>query len=388
MKNHTVCLLSCLIAFLASAACGSSEPEPAPLVIEPGRFIAAEKCGNCHKDIYGAWRGSLHARAYEDKIFQVSYTEALALDKQEAERICMTCHAPTSMVSNNTKGQPELSREGVTCDFCHSLTNTHLARANPFELRVGRVKLGPVRDAASHAHGVEFSPFHTSSLHCAGCHQFNNRHGLGVLETYAEWEQYKQKGGNKTCQECHMPVVAANIVDPKVKRVEGAFVNLHDMPGGHSLHQLNKSLRMRIVDLERTSKGLNVKVKVSNVGAGHHVPTGIPTRKVLLRVTAENGGKVFEDERVFTRVILDKEGKELPSDSQVFINGVGVEKDTRIGPLEERTEQFTFKVPLAGNVEVKASLTYLYSPHNSKDTEIRIEFWKERKQLLNQWSSR
>ncbi len=388
MKNQNLCFVSCFAAFLALVSCGSSEPEPEPLVFEPGQFTSAEKCGNCHKDIYGAWKGSLHARATQDKIFRVSYDEALVLDKQEAERICMICHAPTTLVASGSKGAPELAVEGVTCDFCHSLAQTHLSQPNPFELKVGRIKLGPVRDAVSHGHGVQFSPFHATSLHCAGCHQFKNRNGLEILKTFSEWEKYQGKGGSKSCQECHMPVVAANIVDPKVKRIEGAFVNLHDMPGGHSLHQLNKSLRMRIVDLGRTSKGLKVKVKVSNVGTGHYVPTGIPTRRVVLQVTARNGEKVFAAERVFSRLILDKNGKELRSDSQVFLNGASVGEDTRIAPFEERTEEFLFPVSLTGNVQVQASLTYLYSPHDSKATEIRIEFWKEKKELLNQWSSR
>ncbi len=85
-----------------------------------------------------------------------------------------------------------------------------------------------------------------------------------------------------------MPVVAANIVDPKVKRVEGAFVNLHEMPGGHSLHQLNKSIRMRILGLDRTPKGLRAQVVVHNVGAGHSVPTGIPAGICTVESKASN----------------------------------------------------------------------------------------------------
>jgi hypothetical protein len=388
MKNRTLSLVFCLAIPFAAVACGTSDSEPEPLVVEPGKFVSAERCGSCHKDIYAAWQGSLHARAYEDKIFQVSYNEAIALDREEAERICMTCHAPTTLVTGDIKGEHKVTREGVTCDFCHSLAGTDLSRPDPFELRVGQAKLGPVRDAESHAHEVEFSPFHTTSLHCAGCHEFTNRNGLEILKTFSEWELYKEKGGQKSCQECHMPVVAANIVDPKVKRVQGGFANLHEMPGGHSLHQLNKSLRLRITNLDRTPQGLMARIKVTNVGAGHHVPTGIPTRKIVLRVTATTDDKVFEKERVFTRVILDKDGKELSSDSQVFINGNSAVTDTRIAPLEERIEEFLFPIPMEGNVQIQASLTYLYSPHDSPDTEIRIEFWKESKQLLTQWSGR
>ncbi|RPI24045.1 MAG: hypothetical protein EHM61_18205 [Acidobacteria bacterium] len=386
--NSKVLLLAVSSVVLSGAiSCRSSEPEVEPLVFEPGKFISAERCGACHKDIYSAWNSSLHARAYQDKIFQASFAEVEESAKEEAARMCFKCHAPTALSTDDLEAKQAVTREGVTCDFCHSLREVHLSRPDPFELRVGRVKLGPVKDAASDAHGVEYSLFHTTSRHCAACHQFSNRNGLEILGTYQEWQGYQEKGGTKSCQECHMPVVTANIVDPKVKRVEGAFVNLHEMPGGHSLHQLNKSLRMRIMGLDRTQKGLRIKVKVSNVGAGHSVPTGIPTRKVILTVEVRIGNQKFEDKRVYERVVLGKDGKELRRDSEVFLAGQTATTDTRLKPFEERVEEFLLPVPSDGNAQVQATLTYLYSPHDRKATETRIDFWKERKELATSWEA-
>jgi len=385
MNRKSLCLAVLSVALLATISCSKSEPEVQPLVFEPGQFVSAERCGSCHKDIYSAWNASLHARAYQDKIFQASYAEVSESAKGEAARTCFACHAPTAAPANDLTASRAVTREGVTCDFCHSLSATHLSRPDPFEVHIGRVKFGPVKDAASNAHGVQFSSFYTTSLHCAGCHQYTNTNGLELLSTFKEWETYRDKGGTKTCQECHMPVVAANIVDPKVKRVEGASVNLHEMPGGHSLHQLNKSVRMRILGLDRTPKGLRAQVLVHNVGAGHSVPTGIPTRKVILTVQVTVGDQKFEDRRTYERVILDEGGNELRRDSEVFLKGRTTKKDTRLAPLEERVEEFSLPVPAEGNAEVVATLTYLYSPHDRKETETRIDFWKEKRQLATNW---
>jgi hypothetical protein len=385
MNRRIFCLTVSSVALLGAASCTSSEPEVKPLVFVPGQFVSATRCGECHKDIYSAWNASLHARAYQDRIFQASYTEVSESAGGEAARTCLACHAPTASPGNDLNVTRAVTREGVTCDFCHSLSDTHLSRPDPFEVRLGKVKFGPVKDAASNGHGVQFSAFHATSLHCAGCHQFTNRNGLELLSTFKEWETYRDKGGTKTCQECHMPVIAANIVDPKVKRVEGASVNLHEMPGGHSLHQLNKSLRMRILGLDRTAKGLRAQVMVHNVGAGHSVPTGIPTRKVILTVEVTVGDQKFEDKRTYGRVLLDQDGNELRRDSEVFLKGVTATKDTRLAPFEERVEEFFLPVPAEGNAKVMATLTYLYSPQDRKETETRIDFWKEKRELDTNW---
>ncbi len=385
MNRKSLYLTVSSVALFGAISCRSSEPEPEPLVFEPGQFISAQRCGACHKDIYTAWNASLHARAYQDRIFQASYAEVSESQKAEAARTCLTCHAPTALIGNDIEARRAVTREGVTCDFCHSLNDIRLSGPQPFDVRLSRVKLGPVKDAASNAHGVQFSAFHTTSRHCAGCHQFTNRNGLELLSTFKEWETYREKGGTKTCQECHMPVVAANIVDPRVKRVEGAFVNLHEMPGGHSLHQLNKSLRMRILGLDRTPKGLRAQVMVHNVGAGHSVPTGIPTRKVILTLEVQIGDQKFEDKRTYERVILDEAGNPLRRDTEVFLQGRSAKTDTRLAPLEERVEEFFLPIPAEGNAQVTATLTYLYSPQDRKETETRIDFWKEKRELATNW---
>jgi hypothetical protein len=354
---------------------------------EPGQFVASERCGSCHKDIYAAWQSSLHAASAVDAIFKESFEEAVKQTSGEATKLCLTCHAPTVVVSGDYAMADARTREGITCDFCHSLKGTDLSNAqNPFVLELSSVKFGPVADAASTGHRVAFSEFHTSSLHCAGCHEYRNSHGVELLSTYSEWELYKERGGDKTCQHCHMPQVLANIVDPKVKRIQGAFVNLHLTPGGHSRDQLFRSLNMRIMEVARVGKEMSVSVRVSNVGAGHKVPTGSPTRKVILNVDAiTESGQRFHDERVYQQVTLDSQNQEIRKDSRLFTEARKIDRDTRLAPGEQRLEEFRLPVPANENVTVTASLSYLYSPHDRKETETRIDFASEKKQLLSKW---
>lgn len=367
-------------------ACRRSEVAE-PVIFHAGRFTSARQCGTCHRDIYMAWRGSQHARAAENPIFRESHAEAVRTFGESTARLCFMCHAPTVVLTGDYALAQEVTREGVTCDFCHSLKGTDLQRPeNPFLLDVGETKYGPIPDAASTGHRVAFSEFHTGSLQCAGCHQYRNAHGVPILSTYSEWEQYRQLGGDKECQHCHMPQVLANIVDPKVKRVHGAFVNLHTMPGGHSRDQLVRALDMRILEAQRLPGALRVRVQLRNVGAGHAVPTGSPTRKVILRVdvVTESGQRVWR-ERIYQRRVLDGRGEEIRRDSLLFTEARAIASDTRLAPAERRVEEFLLPVPAVENLTVTATLIYLYSPHERPETETRIEFLSERKELFSRW---
>ena len=142
---------------------------------------------------------------------------------------------------------------------------------------------------------------------------------------------------------------------------------------------------MRILGLDRTPKGLRAQVMVHNVGAGHSVPTGIPTRKVILTLQVADRGPEIRGQANIRARDPGPGGKELRRDSDVFLEGKTAKTDTRLAPLEERIEEFFLPVPAEGNAQVTATLTYLYSPHDRKETETRIDFWKEKRELSTNW---
>lgn len=387
MEHRNLIIALVGLAVLFFSGCAETELEIHRLDIEHGKFVSAEKCGACHKDIHTFWKSSLHARSATNSIFRSSFGDFTREHGEDAGSLCLRCHAPTVLVTGDYQMREALTREGVTCDFCHSMTGTDLNREDhPFLLEVGEVKFGPVENAASNGHDVAYSQFHSTSGQCAGCHEYVNDNGVQLLTTYSEWQEYWDNGGGFTCQDCHMPLMLANIVDPKIKRLEGAFVNSHRTPGGHSLAQLAKSLKLRLVQLRAERDGLRVQVSVHNDGAGHSVPTGSPNRKVILAMeVVTDSGHEYREQRVYEKVVADKSSREIRDDSRIFTEAVSELSDTRISAGEQRLEEFFVDLPQPGNVQVEVTLTYLYSPSEESQQETRIQFASERKRLTSDW---
>ncbi len=276
---------------------------------------------------------------------------------------CLACHAPTVQYSGDTDLVRKASWEGVTCDYCHSLKSVTFSGGVPHPtVTFDGVKTGPLKDAASIAHGVAYSPVHTSSLVCAACHEYRNAAGLPVLTTYSEWQNSAYGKKDTACQSCHMSLTAAKVVDPRVKRTPQTAVNLHQMPGSHSIEQLNKAVSARL-STARRGDSLEVTVEVSNRGAGHMVPTGSPLRRLHLDVQVSSpGGKSYQQERVYRRAALDFQGREIQREHQVFVQAAKFGEDTRLKPGERRVETFTFPVPRNAAANVRTQLSYYYSP--------------------------
>ena len=328
-----------------------------------GTLISAEVCGRCHRDILDAWKASIHAKSLEDTVFQDCLEQAQRQFGNAVQSRCLACHAPTVAFTGDTTLENKVSWEGVTCDFCHSISQVDLRNLErPYRLQVGSAKFGPLKDAFAHGHPVAFSNIHTDAIVCAGCHDARNAGGLMVLSSYSEWQGSSFAADRATCLSCHMTPVKGRVVDPKVLRLKDARVNLHQMPGGHSVDQLNKALWARIA-AQKSGAQLEVKVIVRNRGAGHMVPTGSPLRRLVLSVEVYTSlGRRLTAERIYQRVIADEKGALLSDEPSVWIRGARVASDNRLKPNEERTEIFRFDLSGAQATRAQAHFSYLYSP--------------------------
>ena len=335
----------------------------------------AEYCGNCHRAIEQGWKESVHSQAMESRLFQ----DALQMAKTDlgphARTVCLGCHAPTIAATGDLSLVRKVTWEGITCDYCHSIRSVNTSGANPKAVVVyNNVKEGPWKGVTSPAHGTAYSPVHTSSLLCATCHQYKNSLGFPVLTTYSEWEKGPYPAEHKGCQSCHMYRVEGEVVDPKVKRTPNAGINLHQMPGSHSLTQLNKAIRGRLI-VSHDGGQLHVEVDVTNQGAGHMVPTGSPLRELILDVTAfPFGGKAQHQKKIFTRVVADEHGKILKREDLVFMRAAKVVSDTRLAPRETKKESFTFRVPQGVRSTVQADFYYFYSPSATTRAQQEVKF--------------
>lgn len=334
-------------------------------------YTQSSVCGKCHSEIYKFWKNSLHARSIEDPIFNVAYMQSLKYDSERAKKTCLKCHAPIVQYNSDYNLREEITREGINCDFCHTVQGVDLKNPNPFIINPGEIKRSSPKKSSGFIHKVEYSELYANSEFCAGCHELKGKSGIAILGTYSEWKEgpYPERG--ITCQGCHMPKVEGKVVDKKIKN---GTISLHDIQGGHSLTQLKKAVTIEITKLTKTAESVSAEIKLKNTGSGHLIPTGIPSRKLVLEVNLIVKNKIIATQTVeYEKVIADKEGKTLTDDWEIMLNGEKIISDNRLKPLEERIENFSFKIPKSYESVIRAQIYYVYKPYIIERNEIKVE---------------
>ena len=351
---------------------------PIKAPINPTGFTSARVCGTCHVDIYNSWKNSLHAFSLSDPVFDTAYMQALKEGGEEARRLCLRCHAPLTLVNGDWELREGVTREGVTCDFCHSVTAVHLDQPKtPYSLEPGLVKRSVLRKASSPVHEVAYSKLHETAEFCGACHNYVLADGTAIMSTYKEWRDGPYAADGVQCQDCHMVRSAGQVVSEEVRRPSSSGVHLHDLI--HDTDQLRSAVGVEVVRAKRTGTDLSVEVAVTNEGSGHMIPTGIPSRELVLTVTATTSSHVLTQQRRFRKVLADKDGRVLTRDFEMLLRATSVVADNRIGPRERRVERFGFAVPATGTVKVTATVSYVYSPLVIDQREINIELARAEK---------
>ncbi len=145
-------------------------------------------CGGCHNAILEQWKGSMHANALIDPVFQAASTlflsEVTAAGDREEALSCVRCHTPFGHLSKTAETtaadyaaatEALGTRSGIFCDFCHSVESSAGVGNAPFLVDAGqgdaqKIKQGPRTDAVSPYHETAFSDLHTKSEFCGMCH--------------------------------------------------------------------------------------------------------------------------------------------------------------------------------------------------------------------------
>jgi len=367
--------LAFYVALPAASAFGA--PKETPI---PGPYTPAAECGKCHTSMFKYWSESTHARAVQSDLFGLVLVRAMTIssDGAETRRQCVGCHAPTTLVTGDLELKDAISREGVTCDFCHTVSDVDLDRGwHPFVLDPGPKKRGPFAYAKPFkGHEAEYSALHRAKpLLCAGCHEFRNGNGILVLSTYTEWKQGPYAGRGVSCQDCHMALVPGTRVKEGLEQgTAGArVVNLHRLVGGTSLGQLNRGVSLKIESVTVTGSSAIVRMAVSNPGAGHSVPGGLPTKSLVLVAGLEGeGGRLSAtQERVYRRELRDSRGSPLKGLAEIFVKAKSEGQDTRLRPQETRTERMS--LPLnQGSRAVVARLEYRDSADDRSPARVAV----------------
>lgn len=276
-------LMGTLFTMLVSIA-ASAHAET--VTFPKGAATPSETCGECHQTLFREYAlgvGSDNHSANRSIPASVSsaatahatskFTPLAAGGDVEW---CRSCHFAGSF---NIPGKNEVGKQlpnvvnageiSISCATCHLTPE-------------GQVRGSHKSGKAPHATVVE--PALKTSAVCAHCHVETTATRIvgGQYQTYLEWrEDFHKPGlGAQECQDCHMPRTLRKIAEDS----DGApvAVGRHLWTGGHSSQRLGGSLSLSII--QREKEKANLSFSVTNIGAGHSVPTGPNARGVYLSV--------------------------------------------------------------------------------------------------------
>jgi len=271
-------------------------------------FGSSNQCADCHPRQFEQWRDSRHARALSPGV--LGQLEAF---DDATVRMCLRCHAPVAAETEEIDIGKLASDEAVGCMACH--------------VREGRIT-GP-RDFAETPHGpVSGDGRFRQAEFCAPCHQFEPGdvavNGKLLENTLEEWRSSRYGELGVTCQACHMAA------------------GYHGFRGIHDPATVRRALSMSV---KRTPKG--VQIDITNVGAGHALPTYITPRIDLLLLEPKQ-------ERPLRRWGLQRRMDWTPE------NGWRELSDTRLGPGETRrlVEALPGQAPITVSIVVAPDADY------------------------------
>jgi nitrate/TMAO reductase-like tetraheme cytochrome c subunit len=343
-----------------------------------GSATPSETCGACHNAIYREYTlgigSDLHGTSTPASQRRPEGVPANASSTATAHASsgfhtkeldgkmvgnCNVCHFPDSfnISESDATGKAGAAKGmamkgGLTCAGCHLTPD-------------GAIR-GPRQERAPHR--IVADPELQSSALCGHCH---GSHGQGkrvigkMFQTFLEWqEDYNQAGlGKQQCQDCHMPRVMRQGAEGF--DLPSRAVGRHLWAGAHSKQRHQNSLSLTIVQPAEGKK--RIDLHVSNIGAGHSVPTGAPARAVFLRVEVldKKGGSKARKEWMFAPSYGDRpDDKAFLEQDKKMPNGEAAARADVQGPHESSLRAGEERVlpwepSLApGEYTVKAALVY------------------------------
>ena len=353
------------------------------------------------------------------------YGPGYRLDNPQRAGNCATCHTPLASTNVNTNNcgwsgcHTDLTAEraiqvdygviplhltgdaadGISCDFCHKIGEVVLDPKTdlPYADKPGilsmvlyrpeegqQVFFGTLLDVTRR---VSYSPLQSESEYCAPCHygvfggvvgHNSVSGGVVIYNSYGEWldSPYSDPETGQTCQECHMQVVDENYtVFPEKGGILRDYFDFHDhyMPGASDEHLLQNSVTMQN-QAGHQGDQLTVEVKITNDRTGHHIPTDVPIRQMLLVVNAfDSAGKQLElvsgptlpgwagdyaanPGKAFAKVLRDEWTGEAPT--AAYWRPVTIVEDTRLPALASDVTRYTFSLPAENIARVEVRLFF------------------------------
>jgi hypothetical protein len=332
---------------------------------------------------------------------QPYYGPGFRLDFPNNAGNCAACHLPVASINHAFEVDPRtatgVEKEGVSCDFCHKVWDAKLEKTTglpaagmpgvlSYEYRrppAGKQFFaGPLDDVAP---GDDtYREVYKKGQFCAPCHTAKFW-DVQIYDSFGEWlaSPYSDEKSGLTCQDCHMaPKGATQFTIGKEggRKRPTRSVNNHLMRGPNDSAFLKATMEMDAKS-SLTDGKLSVEVKLTNVFAGHHMPTGSPLRHMILLVEAkdENGNLLKQSEgsvvpkfggegdaskgyysglpgKIYAKVLQEWWTGTTPTAS--YWNRTRILSDNRIPALESDSSSYQFLAPKIDAARVEVRLVY------------------------------
>ena len=404
--------------------------DPVPSWDDSGYSIAGpSNCGSCHSIRLDEWQdtpmalGGTNTWVYDiysgngtsGGLGGFVYTRDSVYADSNPNSECASCHQPQYWIENPYAAlNPDIGSSdpgvmhGISCDICHKIEDVDTTKINYPGIYPGAVTFNRPEPGQQVLYGAladvsfEALPMMRASYQpqlaaevCAVCHQDANDpeedHSYsGVISepTYLEWlaSPYSNSGSPSfaSCVDCHMPQALTNqvcTVIPPPDR-DPARVRSHDIYGT-TPEYLDNAVEL---EMTATQVGANLRVSVSinNSLTGHHVPTGVTVRNMILLVEAwEDGNDPLTDSLVHlgSQVVHDLGGIGDPAQGYFaglpgkffakvnhdangngptfFTDATGIQFDNRIPAMVTDSTVYDFRLPIEdATIHVRARLIY------------------------------
>lgn len=279
-----------VLLLLVALALVLSAYTPPPLFRHDLNLQEASTCKNCHLGITEQWELSAHSKSErsQNQLFGRMYFHSLRVTRGGTMLNCGPCHEPITFVNQDFNFIRDVSREGVTCAFCHMVSGPGPSTGNPpFEIDPTKY-YGTIRTPVpTPSHQSGYSSYYTHSGYCGACHEYKNQNGVVISETYTEWKASRYAKDGTTCQKCHMPG------GPGRNSIEGPT---RPRVANHSFDSSvlyearpNAAAKVTVQGAKIQGDSLRVSVVVANTGWGHSLPTGNDQNLALVRLRVLSG---------------------------------------------------------------------------------------------------
>ncbi|MBI2190943.1 MAG: hypothetical protein HYU36_03025 [Planctomycetes bacterium] len=340
-------------------------------------FKQPRTCGQCHPEIFNEWVTSRHSLSAPaaNPFFEAVRRRVSDESGSQAARDCLSCHAPVAAALEDWDFEERISRWGISCDFCHSVTGMQASLHFPgFMIRSDNIKRGPYGDANPRGHQAEYSELHTRSRFCLECHRdmLAGPAPLGCVSG-ADTPIHDD---SISCQRCHMPAARRKVCTTRGIR-ERDDVFQHRWGGSRDREMLRQA-----ASLQAEVRDSTLRVTLRSGFLAHPFPAGPPFRLVAVQVHAQDarGQTVWRNwtsdplleapEAACARVLADEGGRPVP-----FWRAQRTLRDSRLLPGENRTLEIRLP-PEARACRIEL-LYFLAPPSFLEDLDIRDRAFTE-----------